>query len=343
MPANKRVIFMPLIFCINFFFLGCFKKEEIVPPPVEKVTDSSVKINSTAGLKIEIATQKLFPVSIEYNGKIAVPDKDILTLSSRVNGRLESLSISVGDRVTKGMVVGSMWSSDLATTAEEYAIALKEGGEILTLTKQKMQALGVSAAEMSPGKTTFYLRSPADGVVIEKKINVGGAANPGDAILTIGKTESIQFIGDVPPEIAIQVLPNMAVLFDDAPSLTASVESVSPISDQSTHLVRVRAKFKSTPPRDLPQDSFLKARIVLREVPSMVIPAKSLLLIQNQEYIFVQSDTDEKLYNRVAVHVSNRTSAEIAIAADAFTKDKIKVISEGALLVNEALNEESKD
>jgi multidrug efflux pump subunit AcrA (membrane-fusion protein) len=318
---------------------ACFHADPPPPAAVEKIDSESIKLNSENGIKITEAQKKPFPVTIEFNGKISVPDKDIETLSSRVSGRLESLNVSIGDKVEKGSPVGTIWSSDLATAAEEYAIATREGGEILALTKKKLAALGVSANELSPGKTTFALRSSVTGVVLEKKVNSGAILNPGDAILTIGKMDSLQFSGDLPPENAALIKSGMRILFDDMPSLEATVSTVSPISDPSTHLVRIRAKFSGPLPKELPQESFMKARVVTREVSSLVVPLKSLLLIQGQNYIFVGDATNPKKFTRVAIVIESKTANEIAVSADKFKQTPIRVISEGALLANEALED----
>lgn len=326
-------------FSILVFLGGCTKPSAQKIAPVEKVSENAVRVNDDSSLKIESASAKPFPVSIELSGKIAVPDKDIVTLSARVSGRLESLLVSLGDRVSAGMTVGTVWSSDLATAAEEYALALKEGGEILRLTKSKLNALGVSPGELAPGKTTFSLRSPMNGVVLEKKLNSGAAVNPGDPILTIGKLDSAQFVGDLTPDLAVQVKEGMEVRFDEVQSLTGNVSSVSPISDPSTRLVRVKVRFTSKLPKELPQESFLRARIILKEIPSLVLPLKALFLVGETEYVFVQSEKDPKVFERQAVKVANRTATEFAVSAESFKKTDVKVISGGALLVNDALDD----
>ncbi|MGZ3773629.1 MAG: efflux RND transporter periplasmic adaptor subunit [Pseudobdellovibrionaceae bacterium] len=322
--------------------ISCTKKEETTVSPVVKIDADQVEVNDASSLKVETITEKPFPLTVEFNGRITVPDKDIFSVSSRVMGRLESLHVSVGDRVQKGQTLATLWSPDLATTAEEYAMAKKEGGPLLKLTEAKLHSLGLSPGEAVEGRTTFALHSPIDGVVLEKKMNPGGSLNAGDIILTVGKIGSLQFVGDLPSELAIKVKKGMSVIFDDIPKQEAAVESVSPISDPTTHLVKVRITFKNSLPKDVPQESFLKSRIVLNEIKALVVPVKALIRRDDGEYIFIKSDKSAKSYKRVKVDVQNRTDKIMAINKDILGgKSEVQVITEGSILINEILDGEA--
>lgn len=339
-PAFTAVFIVFLLPTI-VFFVSCTKKEEKKLDPVVKIDANQAKINDASQLKIEKITEKPFPVTVEFNGRITVPDKDIFSVSSRVVGRLESLLVSVGDRVQKGQTVATLWSADLATTAEEYAMAKKEGGTLLKLTESKLRALGLTPGEAVEGKTTFAFHSPIDGVVLEKKVNAGGALNAGDIILTVGKMNSLQFVGDLPSDVAIKVKKGMTVLFEDMPQQEAVVDSVSPISDPTTHLVKVRVAFKNELPKDIPQESFLKSRIVLNEMNAMVVSTKALIRRDDGEYVFIQADNDPNIFKRVKVEVQNRTDKLMAIGKESFgNKNEIRVVTDGSILVNEVLDAE---
>ena len=275
----------------SLLFISCTSHKE-AKPPVEKVNFDTVRINDGKNIKIIPVETKPFPESMEFNGRITVSDKDLFSIPSRVSGRIERLEVSIGDKVSKGQSLATLWSSDLVTASEEYSIAKKEGGRLLKLTEQKLQSLGINPAEASPDKTVFSLHSPVDGVVLEKKMNSGSNINPGDIIVTVGKSESLQFSGELPPERAVRVKRGMKVIFEELKDLEATIESVSPVSDPVTHLVKVRANFKTMPPSSTPQESFLKAQIILDEFNAMVFPTKSLIMRSDGEYIFVSLAND---------------------------------------------------
>ncbi|MGZ3770454.1 MAG: efflux RND transporter periplasmic adaptor subunit [Bdellovibrio sp.] len=336
----SSIIFTGFVFLT--LLVSCSKKEENVIAPVVKIDGNQVEINDPSSLKIETITEKPFPMTVEFNGRITVPDKDIFSVSSRVMGRLESLQVSIGDRVQKGQSLATLWSPDLATTAEEYAMAKKEGGQLLKLTETKLHSMGLTPGEAVEGKTTFALHSPVDGVVLEKKMNPGSSLNAGDIILTVGKMGSLQFVGDLPSESAIKIKKGMHVIFEDIPKQDAMVESVSPISDPTTHLVKVRIAFKNELPKDVPQESFLKSRIVLNEMTALVVPVKALIRRDDGEYIFIKSDNSPKAFKRIKVDVQNRTEKMMAINKEILEgKNEVQVITEGSILVNEILDAEA--
>ena len=336
-----------LLLIVSFVFIStisCTKEEEKPKVKiVEKVDENSVKINETKNIMIETVEEKNFAVELEFNGRITVPEKDISSVSARVTGRIESLTQSVGDRVTKGQVLGYLWSADLASASEEYEIAKKEGGSLLSLTEKKLRSLGVEPSEVSNGKTIFAIRSPLTGVILDKKLNTGSTVNVGDIILTVGKIGTLQFVGDFPPEQAIKVRKGMKVAFDDVPTLTATIENVSPISDPTTHLVKIRASFETQPGQEIPQESFLKAHIVLSELPALVFPIKSIIAKSDGEYAFISDSTDSKIFKRVKIDITSRNSKQVAVNSASFSKKSFKVISDGALLINDSLEEGEKD
>lgn len=332
-----------LLLVSALFLISCTKEEVKKTALVEKVSDDSVKINDLQNLVVEDVSIKNFPVEMEFNGRITVPEKDLSTVSARVAGRIESLTVSVGDKVSKGQSIGSIWSADLASAAEEYEIAKKEGGSLLSLTEKKLRALGVEPAEIQNGKTTFSIRSPLTGVVLDKKVNAGASVNPGDMIATVGKMGTLQFVGDLPPEQAIKIKKGMKVIFDDVKDLVAEIESVSPISDPTTHLVKVRASFGAQPSQDIPQESFLKAHVVLSESPALVFPNKAIIVKSDGDYVFVDVDGKKDIFKRIKINVTARSSKEVAVDTKSFAKTAFKTISDGALLINDSLEEGEKD
>ncbi len=327
------------------FLLGttvaCTKSEKVRPPSAEKAGPETVRISKSDYIKTGRVTWSRFPVSAEFNGRVTVPDKDILSVSSRVSGRLESLNVSVGDRIRAGQNIGTVWSPDLATAAQEYEIAKKEGGDLLQFTLQKLNALGVSPQEALAGKMSFNLRAHVDGVVLEKKISAGSSLNPGDVIMTIGKSGSLQFIGDLAPEQAIKVKPGMPVAFDDLPSLHATVENVSPISDPSTHMVRIRCKFSSKLPDEVPQESFLKSRIAIDEIQGLVVPSSAIVYADGSDVIFIQDEGDknQNLFRRTKIVVKSKSLDKSAIEIPKANQSTYTIVTDGALLVNDLLED----
>lgn len=321
-------------------FSGCHKSGSVQQPPFQKLDAATVEAADMTHLRTTKIESKVFPIIIELPGRITIPDKDIFVLSARVQGRLETVHFTVGDQVGVGAAVAVIWSPDLATAAEELDIARGQNNDsLLRLTEQKLKAMGLDPRDSKRGGSRGYpLRAPIGGVVLERKLNAGAAVQPGDSIMTIGKLNAYQFQGELTPEQASGVKKGMKVIFEGQPALAAHVEAVSPVADPGSRLIRVRCRFDAPPPSSLPQETFLKAQIVLSEVPALVAPAKALMLLSDAEYVFVRVPGDRSAFRRTKVKVQSRTPSEIALSPDNALQAGVEVVSDGALLLSDVLD-----
>jgi multidrug efflux pump subunit AcrA (membrane-fusion protein) len=308
----------------------------------KKMGADRLEILDLSRVTVARAESRKFPVGVELPGRITIPDKDIITLSARVQGRLEAIDVSIGDSVQPYARVGSIWSPDLSTAVEELEVARAQGSpSLVELTEKKLHSMGVSKGDARRGIDSFPLRSPVGGVVLEKKLSAGAAVQPGDAIMVIGKLGAHQFQGELPPDQAARIHQGMAVVFEGAPELRAEVESVSPVADPGSRLTRVRARFTTAPPKQFPQETLLSARVVLNEISGLVVPAKALLVSGGHECVFVRVPGKDPVFRRVPVKLAGRTPTEILLEAPepGTLVEGTEVISEGALLVNEILED----
>ena len=323
---------------------GCTKKVVIEPP--KRLNDHQIKIEAANpdGIELKVVEKKMFPVTLDLPGRVAIPDKDFFMLTARVAGRIDALPINIGDRVHVGTMLAMFWSPDLATAADEYEIAkTQKNPELVALSEEKLRSIGISVKDGVSGKISFPLRSPMEGVVIDKKGNVGASLNPGDPILTIGKSGSFQFQADVPPSDALQMKAGMHVTFDDAPTLKATIDTVSSIADPTSRLVRVRCKFENVSQVSLAQETFLKAKVVLKERESLVTSAKALVVDESSQYIFINNPSDPKTFDRIKVKVLSTSAGEMAFEpVDSnvnLTGSVTKVVVDGALLLSGVLED----
>jgi multidrug efflux pump subunit AcrA (membrane-fusion protein) len=319
---------------------GCKKETEV--ESAKKIDANTVEVATTDALKLIKIERTMFPETIEVNGKVSIPDKDIVNVSARVQGRIESLPVTIGDRVQNGQSLGSIWSPDLITAAEEYKMAVAQNDkELVELSRSKLRALGMSPGDISGSRTSFPLRAPMEGVVMDKKLNAGSAVNVGDLILVVGKNTAHQFSAEVPPEVALKIKTGMKVRFPEREeSLTATVANVSPVADPTTNLVKVRCQFNGLPPTGIPQETYLKAEIVIRESQSLVAPLKALILTNDGERIFVQDLKDPKVFHRVPVQINSRNKLQMDVVESNDIKEGRVTVGQGVILLEGVLEGE---
>ena len=337
MRANKvAILFLPFLLAIS----TCTKKiPDDVPKKIDDKTVELIKIDALKLVKIE---KTLFPETVEVSGKVSIPDSDIVNVTARVQGRLESLPVTIGDRIKIGQTLGMLWSSDLITAAEEYKMAVSQKDpELVELSKSKLKAMGVIPSDISQAKAAFPLRAPIEGVVLDKKLNAGSAVNIGDLILTLGKNTTLQFTAEVPPPVALKIRKGMKVRFPDhGDTISALVANVSPVADPVTNLVKVRCQFVGTSPKNVPQESYLKSEIIIDEKQTLVGPTKALILTNEGERVFVQDEKNLSRFIRVPVKVNSRNKIHLNISESVDIREGRVVVGDGALLLEGVLEGE---
>ena len=103
MPVRAKISW--LSFSVLFVAVGCTKKDKNVEP-FRKISPSEVEIQDKSHIGTSKVELKNFPFTLEVPGKIAISEKDYYMLSARVAGRIEQISVSVGDAVEKGSEIG---------------------------------------------------------------------------------------------------------------------------------------------------------------------------------------------------------------------------------------------
>jgi Cu(I)/Ag(I) efflux system membrane fusion protein len=116
------------------------------------------------------------PVLVEAQGVVTYDTRNIYTISSRVEGRLENVYLKYSlQQVRKGQRIADVYSPELITAQRELLFLLEndpDNKQLIEAAKNKLLLLGLPAARindlMQKGETsaTFPLYSPYSGYVI---------------------------------------------------------------------------------------------------------------------------------------------------------------------------------
>ncbi len=188
------------------------------------MTEEGVK---NAGIEIETAGPAEMEKVIELPGQIILnPDRQTHVLP-RFDGIVTSVSVNLGERVTKGQALANMQSMQLADEKSEYVKAMHEHefakkafereqtlwdkkitSEQDYLEKkyeyqeakirfetagQKLKAAGISSidVESEDQLSTHQIRSPIAGAIIEKNVATGQAVQSTDKLFVIADLDSL--------------------------------------------------------------------------------------------------------------------------------------------------------
>ena len=172
----------------------------------------------TLGVKTEAAASRSMSRTIRAVGTIEASERGLYTVSPKFEGWITTLYVNTtGATVKRGQPLLAVYSPELVTAQEEYRVAvqaLQAMHDASPETRANMQSLVESGlqrlrnwdiadadlADLRAGKDarrSLLLRSPADGVVIEKAARAGMRFMPGEPLFQIADLSSVWIVANV--------------------------------------------------------------------------------------------------------------------------------------------------
>ena len=170
------------------------------------------------GVRTEAATMRPLGRTVRAPGRVEPDERRVSMISPKFEGYVERLHVNAtGQPVAKGQPLFEVYSPELVSAQREYAIAVQgaqalkdAGGE----SSAGMRQLADSALarlrnwDLSPDdvaalvrsgeiRRTVTLRSPASGIVTEKKAFQGMRFMPGEALFQVTDLSSVWVVADV--------------------------------------------------------------------------------------------------------------------------------------------------
>jgi len=246
-------------------------------------------VENNLGVKTESATIEALSPRIETVGYIAFDESQLWQTNVRVSGWVEKLNINaVGEKVSQGEVLFSLYSPELVKAQEELLSAYKtqRKGMIKGAT-DRLLTLGVDQEQIRAivrkGKAsqTIEIKAPADGVIASLNIREGGYLSPAQAVISAGPLDEVWVDAEVFERQShwISKGSQTSMTLDAIPggNWTGEVDYVYPILDPKTRTLRVRLKFPN-PNGELKPNMF--ANVTLHPVSSeqvITIPRSSVI------------------------------------------------------------------
>lgn len=234
------------------------------------------------------------PVRVEVTGQVTAIYQ--ATLSSRIQGMIDTLLVREGMKVSKGQVLIQLDSrdvqADLARATAEVDNAKAQLNRMKTLyaqdavSKQEMEnaTRSYKVAEANRKAVLAQLsytvvKAPFNGVITEKKVEAGELASPGQPLLQMEdprqlRLEATVAEGDLK---AVSLGDKIPIVIDalDAEPLQGVVSQILPSGDPQTHTFTVKV--------DLPMTSGLKSGMFGRlqldkgTVRTILVPASAIV------------------------------------------------------------------
>ena len=170
------------------------------------------------GVRTEAALLRSLDKTVRAAGRVEPDERRLFTIASKFEGYVERLHVNVtGQPLAKGQSLFEVYSPELVSAQREYAIAvqgvdaLKEAGgqaqagmkQLAESSLQRLRNWDVSdeqikaLARTGAAQRTLTFRSPAAGIVMEKKAVQGMRFMPGEMLYQVADLSAVWVVADV--------------------------------------------------------------------------------------------------------------------------------------------------
>ncbi|HEY4545625.1 MAG TPA: efflux RND transporter periplasmic adaptor subunit [Pedomonas sp.] len=313
-------------------------------PRVTVFTPGTSQVSASIKVTGTISAQYDMPVSIDGEG-----------------GRVAAVLAEAGDRVKKGQVLARINTDVLRPYVAQLAAALEEAkadARLATAEYERVKAVSGSgaisredverraaAAEMRVARAKVAeaqlreaearlaraeIRAPADGLVLERTVEVGQTATQGVVLFRVAKDGKVELRG----EVAEQDMPSLKVGQKASVRITGvdrafegKVWLLSPTIDPKSRLGSVRVAL--TPDPMLRPGAFGHGVVMAGEAEKPVLPHSALQADKKGAFVYVVG-ADSKVVRR-NVRIGTTTEQGVVIEDGLSGKERV-VASAGAFL-----------
>lgn len=256
--------------------------------------------------------------------------KNVSVLSSKIMGRVVFLGVHEGDYVGEGKVLMRIESGEIGAQAYQaqaaYNNAKNQYDRIKKLfdeqasTQMEMDqaTLGLESAEagMKAARSMesyMVITAPISGQIVEKRINLGEMAMPGQPVLKIEDNKNLRLEVTVNEQDILSIRPGMTVRveIDAIPGkeLKGTVAQIVPASDVRTHSFMVKIDIPAR--SGLITGMFGKAYFSSGAHQAVVVPRSAVLELSGIAGVYLLSADDTALFQMVQLGREHGAGVEV--------------------------------
>ncbi|NVJ67098.1 MAG: efflux RND transporter periplasmic adaptor subunit [Gammaproteobacteria bacterium] len=302
-----------------------------------------------ANIKTKIMIKESLSERILAFGELVNNDYKSYVLTSPVKARIIDRKAFLGQKVSKGDVLISLYSEDIASLQSQYSIASSEWNRIQRLGKStvgakrynnaqvafqaansKLSNIGISLTDpktidTKPPLGTFYLSALADGVILEDKFTQGQIVEPGQVLMTMVDEDTLWVDAKITSNKLIPTNAKAKVIINKA-SVDGEIIQFGHAIDEVTRTRKVRLLI------DNPNDHFHAGMFADIEFD---IPKNEQGFLINQGSVFRTSDGDWAVFIEEKPYHFRQQEVELGINLGDVVEikginERTKVVTNGA-------------
>jgi cobalt-zinc-cadmium efflux system membrane fusion protein len=366
-----RNIFLFLLFAVAILITSCGARTE------EATSNSQVFCipdSLMTNITMDTVRSEYVMSDLKLSGKISFNEDDVEKVFPVVSGHVAEVKVSLGDYVQKGQLLATVRSSDMAnyfdeyhtaesqlavakknmevaadmrksgiTSDKDYLVAQSEYNKALAdfnKIKEVLKIYGGEGGENDPAASTYRIKAPISGFIVEKNMNTGMELRADDAnnLFTISDLKEVWATANVyETDIAKIKMGNDAEITTlSYPNhvFSGKVEKISNLLNPETNVMSVKIRLRN-PDYTLKPGMFANISILFPGVDKkLVIPSRSVLFDDGKNYVVLfkkKCDVNMQLIN-VYKRVNDKTYLE-----DSTVREGDLVVSKNGLFVFTAL------
>lgn len=307
---------------------------------------------------LEIGSGKVDNIT-RLNGRLVVNPSNTVYVSSRVAGRIESLSVKeTGALVQKGQLLYRIYAEQLLALQKEYRLAVAQAKqfpadrrfqEIEAAARQKLLLYGQTPAQVTQLISTeqdnhyVYYYAPAAGVVAELTVSEGQYVAEGSPILKLEDYGQLWVEADLYPGEASTISKGQTVQViiagNEAEPFPMKVEFLEPALQAGTQLLTVRGTIKNSNRQFQPG---MPVQVLLNKgsvSEVLQLPLAAVIRDGQSAHVWVQSAAEKFEPREVKIGLEN---AEMVTILEGLDEGEKVVISGAYLLYSEYILKKGK-
>lgn len=184
--------------------------------------DSGIRVSAERvqklGVKTEPVIRHVLDRVVRAAGRVEVDERRVFAVAPKFEGWVERLHVNVtGQPVLRGQPLFEVYSPELVSAQREYALTARAAAAATGDAQAAMQQLAEASllrlrnwdiseeqlkalAAGGEARRTLTFRSPASGVVTEKKAIQGMRFMPGETLYQVADVSSIWVVADLPEQ-----------------------------------------------------------------------------------------------------------------------------------------------
>jgi len=274
--------------------------------------------------------------------------RDVVGLSFPMGGRILSVSVREGDRVTKGQELARLESvqqeqalrgieaalmaaqADLLQGLEDFErqekflergattrIRRDEAERVLRITEAKVERATADLNRARKAVADTFLRAPADGTIIHRFTDPGEVLLAARPVMELALGEGLDAIFDVPEALPAKIQSDDIVqltLIDHSDVVfNGHVRKVSPLVNQKSGTVEITVAVLQ-PPETVQFGDAVRGKVGLAVSPSIAVPYNALVAFEQGSAVWVV-DPDQMVVSIRAIEISHYSNRMVMVAS----------------------------